>query len=70
MQAVENLLKNGQQRCLWLLIIFLGVTFGAGIYEMRAVVPHWLLIPPKRDVRMYSTPTTWELTYGPSRWSQ
>jgi hypothetical protein len=27
---------------LWLFVIFLGVTFGAGIYEMRVVVPHWL----------------------------
>jgi len=27
---------------LWLFVIFLGVTFGAGIYEVRVVVPHWL----------------------------
>jgi hypothetical protein len=27
---------------LWLFVIFLGITFGAGIYEARIVVPHWL----------------------------
>jgi hypothetical protein len=27
---------------LWLFVIFLGITFGAGIYEKRIVVPHWL----------------------------
>jgi hypothetical protein len=27
---------------LWLFVIFLGITFGAGIYEKRIVVPRWL----------------------------
>jgi Domain of unknown function (DUF1772) len=27
---------------LWLFVIFLGITFGAGIYEGRIVVPRWL----------------------------
>ena len=27
---------------LWLFVINLGVTFGAGIYEHRIVVPRWL----------------------------
>jgi hypothetical protein len=27
---------------LWLFVIFLGITFGAGIYEQRIVVPRWL----------------------------
>lgn len=27
---------------LWLFVIFLGITFGAGIYEERIVVPRWL----------------------------
>jgi hypothetical protein len=27
---------------LWLFVIFLGITFGAGIYEERIVVSRWL----------------------------
>ncbi len=27
---------------LWLFVIFLGITFGAGIYEERITVPQWL----------------------------
>src|SRR5215471_10618638 len=27
---------------LWLFVIFLGVTFGAGIYERRISVPRWI----------------------------
>jgi hypothetical protein len=27
---------------LWLLVIFLGITFGAGIYEQQITVPRWL----------------------------
>lgn len=27
---------------LWLFVIFLGITFGAGIYEERITVPRWL----------------------------
>jgi hypothetical protein len=27
---------------LWLFVIFLGITFGAGIYEARITVPRWL----------------------------
>jgi hypothetical protein len=27
---------------LWLLVINLGIAFGAGLYEHRIVVPHWL----------------------------
>lgn len=30
---------------LWLFIIFLGVSFGAGIYESRIVIPQWINIP-------------------------
>ncbi|MGH9457276.1 MAG: DUF1772 domain-containing protein [Thermoanaerobaculia bacterium] len=26
---------------LWLFVVFLGVTFGAGLYESRVVVPQW-----------------------------
>ena len=31
---------------LWLFIIFLGVAFGAGLYESRVVVPMWTRDPP------------------------
>ena len=31
---------------LWLFIIFLGIAFGAGLYESRVVVPMWTSDPP------------------------
>lgn len=31
---------------LWLFVIFLGIGFGAGIYESRVVIPQWINIPP------------------------
>src|SRR5690606_9522535 len=31
---------------LWLLVINLGIAFGAGIYEGRVVIPQWASIPP------------------------
>lgn len=31
---------------LWLFIIFLGIAFGAGLYESRVVVPMWTSSPP------------------------
>src|SRR6266516_4070371 len=31
---------------LWLFIIFLGIAFGAGLYESRVVVPIWTSDPP------------------------
>lgn len=30
-----------QKIVLWLFVLFLGTTFGAGLYESRGVVPHW-----------------------------
>ena len=32
---------------LWLLVIFLGITVGAGLYEARVVVPIWATTPPE-----------------------
>jgi Domain of unknown function (DUF1772) len=29
---------------LWLFVIFLGITFGAGIYERRITVPRWMTL--------------------------
>ena len=31
---------------LWLFVIFLGIAFGAGLYESRVVVPLWTSAPP------------------------
>jgi hypothetical protein len=36
---MSNLIAEG---LLWLFVIFLGITFGAGIYEERIVVSRWL----------------------------
>src|SRR5918995_5459838 len=32
---------------LWLLVINLGIAFGAGIYEARVVIPQWADVPPR-----------------------
>lgn len=32
---------------IWLLVIFLGITVGAGLYEARVVVPVWSTTPPE-----------------------
>lgn len=32
---------------LWLLVINLGIAFGAGLYEARVVIPSWANIPPR-----------------------
>ena len=31
---------------LWLLVLDLGIAFGAGIYEARVVIPHWATTSP------------------------
>ena len=31
---------------LWMFVIFLGIGFGAGIYEARIVIPQWISMPP------------------------
>jgi len=35
-----------QQGVLWLFVVFLGVAFGAGVYESRIQVPQWRNSPP------------------------
>jgi len=32
---------------LWLLVINLGIAFGAGLYEARVVIPSWAVLPPR-----------------------
>jgi hypothetical protein len=32
---------------LWLLVINLGIAFGAGLYEARVVIPSWADLPPR-----------------------
>jgi hypothetical protein len=36
---------------LWLFVINLGIAFGAGLYESRIVVPHWLSFTPEAGYR-------------------
>lgn len=33
---------------LWLLVINLGIAFGAGLYEARVVIPQWMNMPPRK----------------------
>jgi hypothetical protein len=37
--TVSNMIATG---LLWLFVIFLGITFGGGLYERRIVVSRWL----------------------------
>ena len=32
---------------LWLLVVNLGIAFGAGLYEARVVIPSWATLPPR-----------------------
>jgi hypothetical protein len=36
---------------LWLFVINLGIAFGAGLYESRIAVPHWLSFSPQSGYR-------------------
>ena len=39
---------------LWLFTINLGVAFGAGLYEHRVVVPHWITYSPDRGAHWHA----------------
>jgi hypothetical protein len=51
---------------LWLLVVNLGVAFGAGIYESRFEVPRWRHLPPREwtntGTRFWAFVTTGPLT--------
>jgi len=51
---------------LWLLVIFVGVQFGAGLYEKQAVVPLWAEVPPDQVVDQMLTSGMW--TAGRAFW--
>ena len=40
-------MQNFAALLLWLMVIFLGIGFGAGLYESRIVVPMWAQTPPE-----------------------
>jgi hypothetical protein len=39
---------------LWLFVLFSGIAFGAGLYEMRITVPQWFSHPSESDIRVNS----------------
>ncbi|HEX7126600.1 MAG TPA: DUF1772 domain-containing protein [Thermodesulfobacteriota bacterium] len=41
----------GVRLLLWLFVVNLGITFGAGLYEARIVVPEWLAGSPETGYR-------------------
>lgn len=43
-------LSTASAAVLWLLVILLGISLGAGLYESRVVVPLWQSTPPDRWV--------------------
>ena len=52
--------------CLWLLVINVGIAFGAGLYEARVVVPGWMSLPvenwPNTGLKFWVYVTTVPLT--------
>ena len=45
---VESCVKtNFRHLFLWLFVINLGISFGAGLYEARVVIPQWVNLPPR-----------------------
>lgn len=48
MQADGRSVGRGAGILLWLLVINVGVAFGAGMYESRVVVPGWAGLPPSQ----------------------
>lgn len=45
------MLESMANLILWLFVINLGISFGAGLYESRIVVPQWLSYSPKHGYR-------------------
>lgn len=46
MNTKKETLRPGPVVLLWLLVVNLGIAFGAGVYESRIVVPEWRNQPP------------------------
>lgn len=45
---------------LWLLVVFVGIQFGAGLYEKLAVVPLWAEVPPDQVLDQMRTSGMWD----------
>lgn len=43
-----------QEIWLWLFVMNLGIAFGAGLYEMRIIVPQWFSVSPESGLRVNS----------------
>jgi len=39
---------------LWLFVMNLGITFGAGLYEIRIILPQWFSVSPESGFRVNS----------------
>jgi hypothetical protein len=51
--------RPGRLVWLWLFVIFVGVQFGAGLYEKQAIVPLWADVPPDRVLDQMRTSGMW-----------
>ena len=58
--------RPGRLVWLWLLVIFVGVQFGAGLYEKQAIVPLWADVPPDQVLDQMRTSGMW--TAGRAFW--
>jgi YebC/PmpR family DNA-binding regulatory protein len=58
--------RRGNLVSLWLLVVFVGVQFGAGLYEKLAIVPLWADAPPDRVLDQMRTSGMW--TAGRAFW--
>jgi hypothetical protein len=54
---------------LWLLVVNLGITFGAGIYEARINVPQWLRGRRPGEGRRWNREVAAEANVGPRFWA-
>jgi Domain of unknown function (DUF1772) len=64
--AARNSFPPGRLVWLWLLVIFVGVQFGAGLYEKQAIVPLWADVPPAQVLDHIRTSGMW--TAGRAFW--
>ena len=58
--------RFGGLLAVWLLVIFVGVQFGAGLYEKQAIVPLWADVPPDQVLDQMRASGMW--TAGRAFW--
>lgn len=51
--------RPGRLVWLWLLVIFVGVQLGAGLYEKLAIIPLWADVPPDQVLDRMRTSGMW-----------